>query len=170
MGKNLTARKSLLPLLMVLATPQPSAFSHSNAFSLPQVLETQIGVSEQPSGSNWGPKVSEYLAAAGISFPAPWCAAFIEWGMQKIGKKGAGAYVPSWNVAAKVVKHPRRGDLGLIYFPSLKRYAHIYCVSETISSSSVRTIEGNSNRAGSREGTEVVKKIRPKTARYVRWD
>lgn len=159
-----------MPLLMVLAMPPPSAFSHSKDSSLPQVLETQIGVSETPSGSNWGPKVSEYLAAAGVKVPAPWCAAFIEWGMQKIGKKGAGAYVPSWNVPAKVVRHPIRGDLGLIWFPNLKRYAHIYCVSERISSSSVRTIEGNSNISGSREGTEVVSKIRPMTARYVRWD
>jgi len=89
--------------------------------------------------------------------------------MKKTGRKGGGAWVPNWNIPAKVVTNPRRGDLGLIWFPNLKRYAHIYCVSERISSSFVRTIEGNSDDSGGREGTKVVSKIRPAKGRYVRW-
>lgn len=43
------------------------------------VERSQLGVHEIPDGSNWGSHIPDYLAAAGIGFPAPWCAAFQAW-------------------------------------------------------------------------------------------
>lgn len=32
-----------------------------------------IGVVERPSGSNWGPKISDWIRATGYNSPVPWC-------------------------------------------------------------------------------------------------
>lgn len=128
---------------------------------LTSVAESQLGVTESPIGSNWGPQVKEYLASTGINFPAPWCAAFVQWCLNKIGQKGYGAYVPSWDKKSLRVETPKRNDLGLVWFSSMKRYAHIYIVTGRPSLRSVESIEGNTNNGGSREGIGVFKRIRP---------
>jgi hypothetical protein len=33
----------------------------------------QLGVKESPPGSNWGPKVSDWIRATGYTSPVPWC-------------------------------------------------------------------------------------------------
>jgi peptidoglycan hydrolase-like protein with peptidoglycan-binding domain len=38
--------------------------------------EYKKGVKEVPSGSNWSPRIKEYLGHVGIDYPAPWCQAF----------------------------------------------------------------------------------------------
>lgn len=132
--------------------------------------ESQLGVLEQPLGSNWGPKVKEYLSSTGIDYPAPWCAAFVQWCLVQKGQKGAGAYVPSWDKASLRVTTPVRNDFGLVWFSSMKRYAHIYIVTGRPSLRSISTIEGNTNNGGSREGIGVFKRIRPLDGqRFVRW-
>lgn len=128
---------------------------------LATVGESQVGVVEEPLGSNWGPKVKEYLASTGINFPAPWCAAFVNWCLNQIGQKGYGAYVPSWDKKDLRVSDPKRGDLGLVWFSSMKRYAHIYIVTGRPSLRSVSSVEGNTNNGGSRDGIGVFKRIRP---------
>jgi len=132
--------------------------------------ESQLGVMESPIGSNWGPKVKEYLATTGIEYPAPWCAAFVQWCLAQKGQKGAGAYVPSWDKANFRVTSPARNDFGLVWFSSMNRYAHIYIVTGRPSPRSISTIEGNTNNGGSREGIGVFKRIRPLDGqRFVRW-
>lgn len=155
----------LLALLCLLHSP----LAIGSEDSLVNVLSSQIGQTEHPKGSNWGRPVQEYLEAAGINRPAPWCAAFIEWGLQKIGRKGAGAYVPSWNQPSHRINRPSIGSLGLVWFPQMKRYGHIFCVKRVTSSRSIETIEGNSNAEGSREGYAVVSRVRPVSGQFVRW-
>ena len=136
--------------------------------SLVNVLSTQLGQTEHPIGSNWGHPVQDYLEAAGINVPAPWCAAFIEWGLHKVGRKGAGAYCPNWDVEKRRTL-PKCGSLGLVWLPSMKRYGHIFAVKRRVSSTAVETIEGNSNAGGSREGYMVVSRIRSSNGRFVKW-
>lgn len=155
----------LLALLCLLHSP----LAIGSEDLLVNVLSSQIGQTEHPIGSNWGHPVQEYLEAAGINQPAPWCAAFIEWGLQKIGRKGAGAYVPSWNQPSHRIDRPSIGSLGLVWFPQMKRYGHIFCVRRVTSSRSIETIEGNSNAEGSREGYAVVSRVRPANGQFVRW-
>lgn len=33
----------------------------------------QIGTREQPAGSNWGPKISDWIRASGYTYPVPYC-------------------------------------------------------------------------------------------------
>ncbi len=45
-----------------------------------QVAETQVGVTEQPPGSNDGPQIAQYRTATqGAYAGAPWCAYFVSW-------------------------------------------------------------------------------------------
>lgn len=64
----------------------PPAGSPPRPSSLPQealvIARTQIGVREDPTGSNRGPQVDRYLAAAGLDADRgsyAWCAAFVYW-------------------------------------------------------------------------------------------
>lgn len=43
------------------------------------LLQSQVGVTEHPPGSNWGHPVQDYLNAAGYDSPEPWCQAFAAW-------------------------------------------------------------------------------------------
>lgn len=128
---------------------------------LATIGESQLGVLEEPIGSNWGPKVEQYLRSSGIDYPAPWCAAFVNWCLNQIGQKGYGAYVPNWDKKDLRVDSPKRNDLGLVWFSSMNRYAHIYIVTGRPSLRSVSSVEGNTNNGGSREGIGVFKRIRP---------
>lgn len=135
--------------------------------SLAAVLESQIGVMEEPAGSNNGVQVAKYLHSAGIYYPAPWCAAFVHWGCEQVGKRGYGAYVPSWYVPNLEIEYPRRDAWGLVYFDRLQRYAHIFVVSQVCDNGMIETIEGNTNIDGSREGTGVFRRWRnPAPYRY----
>lgn len=130
----------------------------------------ELGVKE--TSTNWGPKVKEYLAAAGVTVPAAWCAAFVYWCVEQASKlKGVEnplkdiplkAYVQSYYNYAKEhgklipFKEVGPGDLFLIYYPSLKRYGHIGFVYGAYHNDNYyETVEGNTNSQGGREGNEV---------------
>ena len=135
--------------------------------SLAAVLESQVGVVEVPAGSNYGGKVTEYLKSAGISYPAPWCAAFVNWGCQQLGLPGYGAWVPSWYKPQLEIPRPRRDAWGLVYYERMQRYGHIFVVSRVCDNGMIQTIEGNTNMDGSREGTGVYQRFRnPEAHRF----
>ncbi len=51
-----------------------------------QVAESQVGVTEQPPGSNDGPQIAEYRTATqGAYAGAPWCAYFVSWCASQAG-------------------------------------------------------------------------------------
>ena len=134
---------------------------------LATVLEKEVGVMEDPPGSNDGARVREYLASAGIHDPEPWCACFVNWGCLQVGKPGFGAWTPSWAQSSLEIQEPRRSAWGLVYFPVLKRFGHIFVVTEVFKSGMIETVEGNTNIDGSREGTGVFRRIREaKAHRY----
>jgi hypothetical protein len=112
--------------------------------------------------SNSGPDVEKYLKVVGLGPGHPWCAAFVSWCLRQAGllelPKGAAA-VRNWQAWRGVapVKLPRRGDLMFWLNPDLT--GHIGFVAG-VGPGWVRTIEGNTNAAGSREGTHVQEKRR----------
>jgi len=136
-----------------------------------QLAITQIGQEEYPKNSNWGKPVQDYLASVGITFPASWCAAFVYWCFQKtcIDLKipnplvKTGGVLAHWNKAnvKNRVTSPAPGDIFIMDFG--KGLGHTGIV-ESVTSTHINTIEGNSNDEGSREGYEVCKRSRPKTS------
>jgi hypothetical protein len=136
------------------------------------VLRGQIGVRERPMGSNRGPEVDAYNAAAKAPMGSPWCAAVRAWANLKVGMpvpEGA-AYSPSWFPKSRRVGSPRPGDAGGVYFPSKGRIAHLVTVEE-VRRTDVVTLEGNTNAQGSREGDQFARRVRGKDAlSYARWN
>ena len=134
-----------------------------------------IGVRE--IGHNTGPEVDMFLYAAKLYPGDPWCAAFINWGVEQ-GAAVTGiespledvplqGYVQSyvdygeangWVIPAHLAG---LGDLFCVYHHSKARYAHIgFVYGIDYEEGTFTTIEGNSNTTGSREGIEVVELTR----------
>lgn len=149
---------------------------------LPSYLVTiaaaEIGVTEI-NGSNCGPRVNQYKAATWL--PAdkawPWCAAFICWCVREaLAASGlketktfkrprtAGAWdFENWSLAQDNTTHtkkPHRGDIqpgDIVIF----KFSHIGIAAGAPDiNGHVRTIEGNTDGAGSREGGIVLQKTR----------
>lgn len=140
---------------------------------------SQIGVKEA-TGQNDGPQVEIYLRAVDQAPGAPWCAAFVSWAYTINGVVNPrSAWSPAYFPTSRVIYSrddimkamPQKADVFGIYFSNLKRIAHVGFVNQW-GSRIVTTVEGNTNDAGSREGTRVAMKRRAtrtiyKVSRYI---
>jgi len=127
-----------------------------------EIAITQIGVEENPRGSNWGKDIKKYLNSVGIDFPASWCAAFVYWCCQEAGKAilpKTGGVLAMWNKSKPEMKFsaPKAGDIFIMDFG--KGLGHTGFV-EKVEGDKLYTIEGNTNDTGSREGYEVCRRER----------
>jgi hypothetical protein len=146
--------------------------------ALVEVARREIGVQEV-NGSNCGRRVNEYKAATWL--PAdkgwPWCAAFVCWCVREAMRaagvaetktfkrpRTAGAWdFENWSLeqdASTNTRKPHRGDIqagDIVIFT----FSHIgIATSAPDKNGNVRTIEGNTDGAGSREGGAVLAKVR----------
>lgn len=132
-----------------------------------------LKVKEEPKGSNRGPWVDKYLAAAGLEPGYPWCAAFVTYLLKQVKampKVNGPAAVVNWKRWAekngKIVEVPKRGDLFFYVHPN--GTGHIGIVLEN-KGATFRSIEGNTNDDGSREGYEVCRRVRSvASCRFIR--
>jgi hypothetical protein len=141
------------------------------------IAQSQIGVLEQPIGSNRGPEVDEYLKAGGLdpgSGDYAWCVCFIQWVFREAGAiRGEPSPLPLtagvhalWDMrgrgASHVLKPPHIA-------PSDLRPAMIFLIDtgggkghagfiESIAGDVLTTIEGNTNPGGSRDGYGVFRR------------
>jgi hypothetical protein len=119
--------------------------------------ETQVGVSEQPPGSNDGPQLAVYRSAvAGAQPGEPWCAYFASWASAQAGTPlgfngeglGSVAQITSW--AQQTGRYlpagsvPQPGDL--ILFGT----EHVGIVESVNPDGSINTVEGNYENAVTR--------------------
>jgi hypothetical protein len=119
-----------------------------------QIAQGEIGVREEPPGSNEGARIAEYrTATVGAYGGAPWCAYFVSWAAAQagapIGDNGSGLGsvdgVAAW--AGKTGRllpadaAPQPGDL--ILFGS----AHIGIVESVNADGTLTTVEGNHSQA-----------------------
>lgn len=143
--------------------------------SLAKIYRSYIGTVEA-TGKNDGKQVNQFQAATGNKTGDAWCASFVAFCLKKIGititgngmaaswfgktvtvwsrdKNGIGTF----NQMAAV-----RGNTGGLYFPKLKRIAHIFFI-DNVKGDKVITVEGNTNNQLSREGNgcfQCVRKIK----------
>jgi hypothetical protein len=145
-----------------------------------EIALTQEGVSEDPKGSNWGPKIKEYLAAAGLKASAPWCMSFVVWCFDQAAKElnvknplyKTGGVLYGWqqrSATLGIKTNPQPGDVFIMRFAHGTGHTGIV---ESVDETHVHTIEGNTNDDGSREGYEVARRSRLKTSimAYLRAD
>jgi cell wall-associated NlpC family hydrolase len=155
--------------------PTPSApTGNTIAEKLVALAKKEVGV-EEVNGTNCGPRVNEYKAATWLDSTKswPWCAAFICWLFREAMKDGkytfkrpqtAGAYdFENWcrqQDSSVSLKKPHSGDIksgDIVIF----NFSHIgIAVGSPDSDGYVKTIEGNTDGAGSREGGAVLEKRR----------
>jgi len=136
---------------------------------LRELYLSQVGVREY-GGENRGPEVKKYLNAVGLDEGYPWCAAFVSWCFQQVEIKApVSAWVPSFALRDKMVykqgkvlkRLPKYGDVLLIWYKKLKRPAHIGFIDHW-GETWIMSVEGNTNKDGSREGNGVYRKRRLK--------
>ena len=126
----------------------------SKVQQLLQLARQQIGVAENPAGSNNVKYNTAYYGREVSGGSYSWCAVFVWWCMREIGcsdlyyNGDKTAYVPALLSWAKskglTVKDPEPGDWILFDWEPNGSPNHIGIVEE-VSSSTVTTIEGNSS-------------------------
>lgn len=130
-------------------------------------------------GANAGPYVERVLKRTGVPKGNPWCAAYVA----DVGVCALGDRWPLPKTAAclqlgefarrKTIlnEKPMPGDVFLLWYPKLGRFAHTGFVTDVVDSNTVKTIEGNTNADGSRDGWLVARKTRDigPNDRFVRW-
>jgi CHAP domain-containing protein len=136
-------------------TPSGGASGDAGLAAL-QVAESQVGVTEQPPGSNDGPQIATYRTATqGAYAGAPWCAYFVSWCANQagapIGDHGQGlgsvAEITDWaRSTGRLTQTPAPGEL--ILFGT----EHVGIVKSVNADGSLTTVEGNASN-GVREET-----------------
>jgi lysozyme family protein len=142
------------------------------------IARSQIGVMEEPRGSNGGLKVSQYLRSVGLGSGYAWCVAFQYWCFQEAATalgtsnpmiKTAGV-LDHWNQAGRrniprittreAQNDPAKLKPGMIFTIDVGDpggLGHAGFVEKVVDGRLV-TIEGNTNTGGSREGIGVFRR------------
>lgn len=142
------------------------------------IAESQIGVMEEPPGSNGGTRVNQYLRSVGLGSGFAWCVAFQYWCFQEaataLGRsnpmiKPAGV-LDHWNQAGRY-NIPRITTQQAQNNPSQLKPGMIFTINvgdpggaghagfvEKLVGGKLVTIEGNTNTGGSREGIGVFRR------------
>jgi cell wall-associated NlpC family hydrolase len=139
------------------------------------IAQSQIGVMEDPPGSNRGEKVEAYQASVGIDPGTFWCAAFVYWCFQQActnaGRRNpvlkTGHCMTHWNrtpgkkiAAADAVNKPSLIKPGHIFIINTGgSHGHTGLV-EKVEGGFIHTIEGNTNPSGSSNGIGVFNNTR----------
>lgn len=132
-----------------------------------EVAKTQLGVEEVPKGSNAGKDVEKYLKSVGLGKGYAWCMAFVFWCVSEASKKESvpnpllktAGVLKQWNSRPKLrVTTPLPGDIFIMDHG--KGNGHTGFVEAVLPNGRIKTIEGNTNDEGSREGYEVCRRTR----------
>jgi len=140
------------------------------------VAAKEIGVMEDPLGSNSGPRVNQYLESVGDKAGLPWCAAFVYWCFQQAASAvqlpnpaiRTGGAVDLWDQAgargirrvatAEAAARPILVQPGMVFVMATGGgHGHVGLV-EKVQGVVLTTIEGNTNNGGSREGIGVFRR------------
>jgi hypothetical protein len=150
-----------------------------------EIAQSQIGVMEQPPGSNRGPEVDEYLERVGLD-PAghhfAWCVAFLYFCFDEAAKSLQRAN-PMIKTAGVLDHWSRAGQKGIpritgpkaVQNPALVQPGQMFIIDTgggtghsgvvvEVAAGKLATIEGNTNVGGSREGIGVFKRDSRKIA------
>lgn len=149
-----------------------------------EIAVSQIGVRENPIGSNRGKEVEAYLASVGLGGGNPWCMAFIYSCFDQAAKQNkinnplvkTGHVLTHW-VEAGRNNTPRITTSQAIGNPGLILPGMIFIIDtgtpggaghtglvEKVSGGRITTIEGNTNVGGEREGIGVFRRDSRKIA------
>src|SRR3954470_19973495 len=150
-GATLTAAPVAPAALAAPAAPAPPAGSAGQA--IVNLVSQEVGVAEQPPGSNDSPRIAQFRQATAGSGVGPWCAYFTSWAAREAGVplgdngQGFGRVDDVYAWAQKTGKaipntggvvKPQPGDL-------IVWDEHIGVVESVGADGTINTIEGNSS-------------------------
>jgi hypothetical protein len=136
----------------VAPTAAPAKAPTGAGQAIVNLVRGEVGVVEQPPGSNDSPRIAQYRqATAGAPGPGPWCAYFVSWAARQAGVplgdagQGFGRVDDVWAWGERAGKAipasggpPQPGDL-------IVWDEHMGIVESVGADGSVNTIEGNSS-------------------------
>jgi hypothetical protein len=150
--------------------PAPQPITNELFAKVLEVANSQIGVLEDPPGSNRGAKVEEFLASAGCSPGDPWCASFVYWCFREASKSlnvnndlpRTGSCMFHWGKT----KAKKITSLDATNNPLLVQPGYVFIMDHGggkghtgivtgVADGYIQTVEGNTNISGSREGLGV---------------
>jgi len=156
----------------IFGAPAPVAKASGAAGAALAVAFGEIGVLEQPLGSNGGPRVNQYLASVGLGPGYYWCMAFVHWCFKTAAASGANPFpktagcLDAWNrvkasaparllTRADAIANPAKVKPGMVFILDYgKGMGHTGFVRE-VTGAALRTVEGNTNIGGSNNGIGV---------------
>jgi hypothetical protein len=134
------------------ATALPATGGTPVGQAMVNLARQEVGVAEQPPGSNDSPRIAQYRQATAGSGVGPWCAYFVSWAARNSGAplgeqgQGFGSVEQVWSWAQRAGKAipagtqpPQTGDL-IVWGGR-----HIGMVESVDPDGSIHTIEGNSS-------------------------
>jgi hypothetical protein len=114
---------------------------------------SKIGVTESPSGSNWGPQISDWITFTGYGSPVFWCGCFVAYAVVNEG----GAAIPTrvrLGFDGHINADARANANGLELIPSTEaqagdvvtfNFAHIALCAGPVEGGLMHTIDGNTS-------------------------
>ncbi len=148
------AQQTAAPLATAAALPPGATAQAGSSAGLRalQAAQAEVGVTEQPPGSNDSPRIAQYRQATAGSGVGPWCAYFVSWAAQQAGAplgeagQGFGAVASAWDWGQRTGRAvpassgpPNPGDL-IVW-----NGTHIGIVESVDADGKIHTIEGNSS-------------------------
>lgn len=142
------------------------ATNKSLALRALEIAVSQNGVQEK-TGKNDGAAVEAFLASVGLPKGYAWCMAFVYWAFQQASHElnvknpliRTAGVLRQWNeTKLSKVKTPKAGDIFIMDFGG--GAGHTGLVVGLEGKTKIRTFEGNTNDAGSREGLKAMFRIR----------
>src|SRR6185312_3431694 len=149
-GLGGTASSSFANVLQGALPADALAGGSSPANAICAIAADEVGVAEQPPGSNDGPRIAQYRAATAGSGVGPWCAYFVSWVARQAGEplgdngQGFGSVDQLYAWAQRTGRAvpngpgvvPRPGDLVVFH-------EHVGIVDQVLPDGKIETIEGN---------------------------
>jgi hypothetical protein len=143
---------SLMGSQATATTPLPTTGGTPAGQAMVNLARSEVGVAEQPPGSNDSPRIAQYRQATAGSGVGPWCAYFVSWAARSVGAplgeqgQGFGSVAQVWDWAQRSGKAipagsqpPQTGDL-IVWGGR-----HIGMVESVDPDGTIHTIEGNSS-------------------------
>jgi cell wall-associated NlpC family hydrolase len=141
-----------------IAAAAAAAGGSGRGAQIAAIAQAELGVAEQPPGSNDAPRIAQYRTATAGSGVGPWCAYFTSWVAQQagvpVGPNGQGiGYVPTVKQWAEQTGRyipagagaPQVGDLVVFERNGDGVLDHIGVVTGTRPDGGIQTVEGNSS-------------------------
>lgn len=136
-----------------------------------KIARQEIGVSEDPPGSNSGPRIKEYLNSVKLGPGYPWCAAFVFWCFEQASVKlnranpvvNSAACMNHWRrtkgmkiLTLEAVYNPLLIEPGAVFIIRLGHGKGHTGIVTGIADGYIQTIEGNTNAGHSANGGSVL--------------